>query len=97
MANLQGEAETQVLAFAAEHKGALEACVAKPGLISAAGQYLKSMLHTVLNIVMSLPKVDVGEISAAMIQEVMSGFEKETLENADLVRIGRLALKGAEE
>ena len=96
MAIAQGEAENQVLAFAAEHKGALEACVTKPGFITASGQYLKTMLATVLKIVMSLPNVDVGEISAAMIHEVIHGFEKETLENADLVRIGRQALKSAE-
>ena len=46
--------------------------------------------------VMSLPIVDVGEISAAMIHEVMHGFEKDSLENADLVRIGREALKSTE-
>ena len=46
--------------------------------------------------VLGLPKVDVGEISAAMIHEVMYSFEKKTLENADLVRIGREALKGTE-
>ena len=45
---------------------------------------------------MSLPNVDVAEISAAMLHEVIHGFEKEPLENDDLVRIGREALKNAE-
>ena len=53
-------------------------------------------MATTLNIVMGLPKVNVEDISAAMIHEVMHGFEKEPLENADLVRIGREALKGTE-
>ena len=54
------------------------------------------MVATALNIVMGLPKIDVGEISAAMINEVMHGFEKDTLENADLVRLGQQALKATE-
>lgn len=45
---------------------------------------------------MSVPIADVGEISAAMLHEVMHGFEKEPLENDDLVRIGRQALKTVE-
>ena len=54
------------------------------------------MFATIMKYVMSLPNVDVTEISAAMLQEVVHGFEKEPLENDDLVRIGRQALKNAE-
>jgi len=36
-----------------------------------------------------VPNVDVTEIAAAMLDQVIKGFEKEPLENADLVRIGR--------
>ncbi|KAF6228626.1 hypothetical protein HO173_011797 [Letharia columbiana] len=93
---MRGETETQVLAFAAEHKGAVEACVAKPGLITARGQYLKTIFAMVMKYVMSLPSVDVAEISAAMLHEIIHGFEKEPLENHDLVRIGRQALTIAE-
>lgn len=70
--------------------------MAKPGLITAPGQILKTMRATVLKYVMSLPNVDVAEISAAMLHEVIHGFEKEPLENDDLVKIGRQALKMAE-
>lgn len=90
----QGETENQVLAFAAEHKGAMEACVAKPGMITAPGQYLKTAFATVMKYAMALPNVDVSEISAAMLHEVVHGFEKEPLANDDLVRIGRMALRG---
>ncbi|CAD6564827.1 MAG: hypothetical protein ASARMPREDX12_004449 [Alectoria sarmentosa] len=93
---MRGETENQVLAFAAEHKGAVEACVAKPGLITAPGQILKTIFATVLKYAMSLPNVDVTEVSAAMLHEVIHGFEKEPLENDDLVTIGRQALKNAE-
>jgi hypothetical protein len=74
----------------------LEVCVAKPGIISGPGQYLKNIGATLMNFVTSVPIVDVTEVSAAMLHQVMHGFEKEPLENDDLVRIGRQALKMAE-
>ena len=70
--------------------------MARPGFIAGSERYWKTIAATALNVVMGLPKVDVGEVSAAMIHEVMHGFEKETFENADLVRIGQQALKGTE-
>lgn len=74
----------------------MEACAAKPGLIKGPGQFWKAILATVMKYAMSLPSVDVADISAAMLHEVVHGFEKEPLENDDLVRIGREALKIAE-
>lgn len=74
----------------------MEACAAKPGLITTPGQFLKTVFATIMKYVMSLPSVDVKEISAAMLHEVVHGFEKEPLQNDDLVRIGRQALEGAE-
>ena len=74
----------------------MEACVAKPGMITALGQYLRTAFATVMKYAISLPNVNVSEISAAMLHEVVHGFEKEPLENDDLVRIGRMALRGAE-
>ena len=37
-------------------------------------------------------EVDVTEMAAAMIEQVMHGFEKDPLDNADLVRIGKKAM-----
>lgn len=45
-----------------------------------------------LKLVMGVPSVSVEEISAAMLRQVVEGFEKEPLECKDLVRIGRKAL-----
>jgi len=94
---MRGEIENQVLAFAAEHKGALEACVAKPGVIIGPGQILKWVGAIVLKYAMSVPNVTVAEISAAMLSEIINGFQKETLENDDLVRIGREAATIAQD
>ncbi|KAK4693336.1 hypothetical protein P7C71_g4045, partial [Lecanoromycetidae sp. Uapishka_2] len=90
---MRGETENRVLAFAAEHKDAVEACVSKPGLITAPGQILKTMSAMVMKSVISVPNVDIREISAAMLNQVVNGFEKEPLENEDLVRIGRKVLE----
>ena len=89
----QGETENQILSFAAERKRSMEACAAKPGLITTRGQYLKTIFATFLQYVMSVPNIDVSVISAAMLHEVIHGFEKEPLGNDDLVRIGNQALK----
>ena len=83
-----------MLAFAAEHKEAVEACVSKPWLITAPGQISTA---TVLEYLISLPDVGITEISAAMLHQVINGFEKEPLENDDLVRIGRQALRDSVE
>ena len=64
--------------------------MSKPGLITTPGQILKTVAATVLKYVISLPNVDVTEISAAILHQVINGFEKEPLENDDLVRIGKI-------
>ena len=84
-----------MLAFAAEHKDALEVCVVKPGFITARGQILKTLTAMALKFMVSLPSLDIKEVSAAMLHQITNGFEKEPLENADLVRIGCQALKDA--
>lgn len=66
------------------------ACVAKPGLITSS--IGSSILAVGLKLVMGVPSVSVEEISAAMLRQVVEGFEKEPLECKDLVRIGRKAL-----
>ena len=68
--------------------------MAKPGLIIGPGQILKKMGATVLKYVMSVPSVGVAEIAAAMLHEIINGFQKEPLENDDLFRIGHQALAG---
>ncbi|KAI0124793.1 hypothetical protein BJ170DRAFT_635117 [Xylariales sp. AK1849] len=89
---MRGATENQVLAFAADYKGEVEACVAKPGLILVNNNLWRSTMATALKYTVGVPSISVPEISAAMLQQVLDGFEKEPLENADLVRIGHAAL-----
>lgn len=58
--------------------------MAKPGLIARAG----SAYNFILKLTGVVPVVSVEEVSAAMLKQVVSGFEKEVLENSDLVRLG---------
>ena len=70
--------------------------MAKPGLITAPGQILKTIGATVLKYTISLPNVNVSECSAAILHEVVHGFTKEPLENEDLVRIGGKTLNATD-
>jgi len=91
--SVQGDTENKVLAFAAEHKAAgFEACVAKPAVIGTPGPSVKNVFLSTANWV-GLPKIEVSECAAAMIDQVINGFEKEPLDNTDLVRLGRKALE----
>lgn len=88
---MQGETETQVLAFAKEHD--FEAAAAKPGLISSKETIAGAALGAFLRVTGVFPSLKVEEIAAAMLHQVLNGFEKEPLENADLQRIGTAALQ----
>lgn len=40
-------------------------------------------------------KIGIKEVAAAMVDQVSNGFEKEPLENADLVKIGKKVLEAS--
>ncbi|KAF2870486.1 hypothetical protein BDV95DRAFT_607656 [Massariosphaeria phaeospora] len=84
---MRGETESQVLAFANEHPGEIEATVAKPGLITEPWNIPKRAFATVLGWTVSLPSIYVGQIATAMLDQVVNGIEKDPLLNVDLVRI----------
>ncbi|UQC79252.1 uncharacterized protein CLUP02_04731 [Colletotrichum lupini] len=87
-----GRTETAVLALAKEHESQLDACIVKPGLIIAPNNFLKMAVACALWWTVSLPSIGVSEISAAMLKQSLSGFEKDTLENHDLLRLGESEL-----
>ncbi|OAL35032.1 hypothetical protein AYO20_05747 [Fonsecaea nubica] len=89
---MRGETENQVLAFVSSHPGKIEATVAKPGLITQPGSIYHWLRSTLLWFVISLPSISVVEIAAAMLDQVVNGFEKDPLMNEDLVRIGQRVL-----
>lgn len=89
----QGRVEVDCLEFAEKHRASgWEAGAAKPGLVLPSPP---GLLMTVVGAVAGLiaGKIGVQEVAAAMVDQVSSGFEKEPLENVDLVRIGKKALE----
>ena len=67
-------------------------CVTKSGWISSSTFSTRSIMAFVLKWTVSVPSVTVNECSAAMLDQVVNGFEKEPLMNEDLIRIGRRVL-----
>ncbi|KAK3325133.1 hypothetical protein B0H66DRAFT_599319 [Apodospora peruviana] len=92
---MRGEAENRILAYAQKSNGAVEACVAKPGLIGGEGKatgFLMEAMKPVIRVLAGLPTVDVREMAAALLDQVVNGFEKEPLASDDLTRIGKKVL-----
>ena len=77
------------MAYAAKSpKGSIEVCCARPGMIIEPG---KPVPQPPVGI--PLPSVGLEELAAAMLDQVLHGFEKDPLLNADLVEIGQRALQ----
>jgi hypothetical protein len=77
----------------------MEACVAKPGMIDGPGRH-GLIQRTIINAGHSLigfPKVDVKEVAAALLDQALNGFEKDTLLNEDLISIGQKFLSAQEK
>jgi hypothetical protein len=82
-----------VLKVAAERPGEVEVCVSKTGFITSPWNLPKRVFATFLSFAAKVPGIDVGEYSSALIDQVVNGFEKDTLVNDDLVAIAK-RLKG---
>ncbi|KAM3071418.1 hypothetical protein ACMFMG_009015 [Clarireedia jacksonii] len=96
---LRGQVETKVLEFAKDSKGAMEACIAKPGMIDGPGRG-GLIQRSILNVghgLIGFPKIDVKEVAAALLDQVLNGVEKDTLSNEDLIKIGQKVLSAQEK
>lgn len=63
----------------------MQSCITKSGFINGPGKVVPG--------VPGLPLVELQDITAAILDQVINGFEKDTLSNDDLVQIGQKALK----
>ncbi|KAF8313868.1 hypothetical protein DL93DRAFT_2080788 [Clavulina sp. PMI_390] len=79
---LRGETENQVLQFASEHPG-VEVSIVKSGYITAPDHPAPPVAAT------GGSTIEVSEIATAMLQQVVTGFDKEPLMNDDLLAIVR--------
>jgi len=87
---MRGETENKVLAFSIEHE--VQASVAKPGLITTPGKILHGAFASAMNFAGIVPNISVNEVAAAMLDQILNGFEKDPLMNDDLARIGKAVL-----
>ncbi|SPO07758.1 uncharacterized protein DNG_10453 [Cephalotrichum gorgonifer] len=90
---MRGEAENLLLRIAEESKGTLDVSIAKPGLILKPGMSMRTMASSVATAIGLFPSVGVVQCAAAMLDQAVNGFEKETLWNSDLQSIGGKVLQ----
>ncbi|KAI1388549.1 putative nucleoside-diphosphate-sugar epimerase [Hypoxylon trugodes] len=83
---LRGETETKVLSLATE-LGGIEACIAKPGFITATGDIGRYIMGVTTKWIFGVPYINVAELATAMLDQAVNGFEKGTLMPEDLSRV----------
>ncbi|KAK6064201.1 hypothetical protein SCUP515_11946 [Seiridium cupressi] len=91
---LMRDAENKILAYARESNGKVEACAAKAGIIEDPNNtpVLTKMGRIIIRTISGLPKITVGVISAALLDQALRGFEKDTITNEDMIRVGERIL-----
>ena len=72
--------------FAADHEG-VEATAARPGMIYAPGGILKPAFGAIVGAFAGIQNINVVDLSRVMLDQVINGFEKDPLSDADLVRL----------
>lgn len=82
-----------VRSFLKEQPGQNEACIARSGLITSRATALRAVWGPLVSWTNVVLNITVEEVSAAMIDGVLNGFEAETLQSEDLKRIGKRALE----
>ncbi|KAH8759923.1 hypothetical protein F5883DRAFT_564213 [Diaporthe sp. PMI_573] len=89
---MRGQTETMVQDFGREHKE-IEVQIVRPGIILSSINLWRTLQANVIRassyITSAIANVDRPVLSAALLDQVLHGFEKEILSNTDLVRIGR--------
>lgn len=74
-----------ILAYAKESQGAAQSQIAKSGFIKTPEKAVPQ--------VPGLPTIELQDISAALLNQAVEGFEKETLFSDDMTRIGQHSLE----
>uniref|UniRef100_A0A8H7NJK5 NAD(P)-binding domain-containing protein n=1 Tax=Bionectria ochroleuca TaxID=29856 RepID=A0A8H7NJK5_BIOOC len=91
---MRGDVETKILNYATASNGTVEAQVTKTGIIEDPAQLsaVSKLGRAFLRSLVGLPMINVDVIAAALLDQAINGFEKDTLLNEDLVRIGETRL-----
>ncbi|XXG95719.1 hypothetical protein Hte_001989 [Hypoxylon texense] len=83
VASMRGQLESQILEYSDESNGAVVSCIAKPGMIEGPGMEVR--------VVPGLPKIELHTIATCLLDQVVNGFEKDTLSNDDMIRMAQSA------
>ncbi|KAK3683409.1 hypothetical protein B0T22DRAFT_538509 [Podospora appendiculata] len=94
---MRNNTEKLVLEFGAAHKDIIDVHIVRPGMVWTHLTFWRSVqasiLRTINVVTRVIPNIARTELAAAMLDQITHGFEKQILTNADLVRIGGLALR----
>ncbi|KAI0407855.1 NAD(P)-binding protein [Xylaria palmicola] len=83
---MRGETENQLFALAQE-LGGIEVAAARPGYITAPGDLMRSAMGPMVRLISGIPTISVVDLVAAMLDQVVNGFEKDALMPGDLMKI----------
>ncbi|KAJ5804577.1 uncharacterized protein N7518_000880 [Penicillium psychrosexuale] len=90
------ETELMVIKLPEEYPG-VEICIAQPGVVVNSTTFGRSVLASVFHVLnaftRAIPNIDRQELSAAVLDLAVKGFDQETVKNNDLVRRGQAVLK----
>ncbi|KAJ6021032.1 hypothetical protein N7540_006536 [Penicillium herquei] len=96
---MRSNTENMVIGIPAQFPGT-QICIAQPGVVTNSTTWSRATLALLFRAVnlftRRIPNVDRDELSAAVLHQAVYGFEKETLLNKDLVRLGQAVLKANE-
>ncbi|ATY62072.1 NAD(P)-binding domain [Cordyceps militaris] len=92
---MRGRIETQLLDATKESAGIVETCLLRLGLVTSPERmvFVTGMLANATASIIGLPLIDIREIGAAAVSAAVHGFDKDTLDNDDLIAMGRKELK----
>ncbi|EJP65845.1 nucleoside-diphosphate-sugar epimerase, putative [Beauveria bassiana ARSEF 2860] len=92
---MRGRVETQLLDATAESGGVMEMCLLRIGLVKSPERmgYITGMLAHAAAGIIGLPLIDIREIGGAAVSAAVHGFDKDTLDNDELIAMGRKELR----
>ncbi|KAJ5752269.1 hypothetical protein N7520_009186 [Penicillium odoratum] len=90
------ETELMVLKFPNDYPG-VQVCIAQPGVVVNSTSFGRSVVASAFRVVntftRAIPNIHRQELSAAVLDLAVNGFDQETVKNNDLVRRGQTVLK----
>ncbi|KAM0234655.1 hypothetical protein ACHAP5_010007, partial [Fusarium lateritium] len=93
---LRGQVEKQIIERAHLSDGRMQVLVTKQGLVSDPDMgVVKHAFRLFTHVIISIPSISRAEMTAALLDQAMKGFGKDTLSNAEMVEIGKTALAKA--